>query len=206
MIIEKYEDIGDDRFDFGIFGLGYETRSIECFNKLKDCCVQKIAFGYDYWKNDFDYLNNKEVFENNNCEIFEVREKEIRDDLDHMFPKILIEKICKILVDVSVMTRHRLSELLWLLFDRMVTGSEIVVVYSIAEFVEPPKHNYPVKFFGSIIDNFQPMTGRLNLHPVVIVGLGYEKDKALGVVGHLDPENVIFLIPINESNSNYKKD
>ena len=153
---------------------------------------KKLALGYTYWNDKIDYTVNREAFESNNCKVIEVDEAALRENFELSLSKDIQGVTGKVFIDISVMTRHRLSELLWFLFDNMISGSAIVVSYSIAEFVSPPKKNYPIKFFGSIIENFQPMAGRLNLHPVVIIGLGYEKDKALGAIGHLDPEDVIF--------------
>jgi len=205
MIIEKYNTTDDDNFEIGIFGLGYESRSISCFSQVKDRCRMKLALAYNYWCDKADYKINKEEFESNDCRVIEVDENAIRKDLELNLAQIIQEIKGKVFVDISVMTRHRLSELLWFLFENMISESSIIIAYSIADFVEPPTQNYPVKFFGSIIDSFQPLTGRLNLHPIVVIGLGYEKDKALGAIGHLDPENVIFLIPSNEKEQNYKE-
>lgn len=205
MTIEKVDVIDGEMFDLGIFGLGYESRSIDCFCKIKSTCNKSIALGYTYWNDEFDYLKNKAEYENNNCKVIEINENDIRENLE----KSLYEEIKaingRIFIDISVMTRHRLSELLWFMFDELNPGTSIIVAYSIAEYVEPPNQNYPVKFFGSIIEKYQPLTGRLNLQQVVIIGLGYEKDKALGAIGHLDPENVIFLIPTNDDAPDFGK-
>lgn len=199
MIIKKMElsSLEEYNFDLGIFGLGYESRSINCFDKFDTRCKKKIAIGYSYFQNEFDYIINKQLFISRECIIEEMDNDQFDIQIDKLLCTYLIGPPKNVLLDISVMTRHRICEIIWYLKNRLPSDSILIVYYSIAEFKDPPIENYPVKEFGPIAEFLSPLSGRLLQPPVVIAGLGYERDKALGAIGNIDPERVFFLIPTN---------
>lgn len=183
-------------FDLGIFGLGYESRSLDCFVGRGSGCSRSVAIGYSYFLEEFDYRSNKESFLDRGAEVRETDDKGLLQVLQNLIDPSQLGQEPTILLDISVFSRHRLCKILWFLFGSLPVGARVVVNYSVAEFVDPPVLGYPVRQFGPVIEELNTLPGRPSLPISVIVGLGYEPEKALGAVGVLDPGTVFFLVPL----------
>jgi len=155
-----------------------------------------VAIGYSYFQDAFDYQINKETFLCGGVVVRETDDQGLVPALRELLELEQLGASPTILLDISVFSRHRLCRILWFLFGNLPAGGRIVINYSVAEFVGPPSSGYPVRQFGPVIEELNTLPGRPSLPISVIVGLGYEPEKALGAVGVLDPGTVFFLVPL----------
>jgi hypothetical protein len=184
-----------NNFELGIFGLGYESRSVSAFEKYKSLIDNNIAVGYDTHTNCLHYQSNKtqfgvgceDVFEGNNTKVFS-KVHEFINTKDYITP-------INCLIDITVMSRHRLATLICFLIDNLPLRSTITIVYSLSSFVEPPEGVSPIRVVGEITEQLSGNLGNLSLPSSLVIGLGYEKDKALGVYNYLDSTYTFLFVP-----------
>ena len=184
-----------EQFDIAIFGLGYESRSTHVFKKYSECGC-KIAIGYDTNVVDLYYADNRKYFESNNCEILERSENNILDDVEKFLEENLSSGEAKsVLFDITAFTRARIATVLKLLFSKLSAGSALTVMYSPSVYVSPPAGATPVKKISAIDDYYSGVLGDLGRPVALVLSLGYEKNKALGLVNYLDASRHFILVP-----------
>lgn len=89
-----------------------------------------------------------------------------------------------LLVDLSSTTRYRLAVIL----DALLKGGLAVsvdFVYRLAEFTPPSRYSGPNVHVGPVSDSFAGWSTEPDKPPVAIVGLGYEENRALGALEHI---------------------
>lgn len=185
----------DNNFDLAIFGLGYESRSISAFKKYKAHSKSNVAVGYDTHTDCLYYQSNKTEF-SGNCEVvLEEGNTKTFLKVQEFIESKVYETPITCLIDITVMSRHRLATLICLLIDNLPQESTITVVYSLSSFVEPPQGVSPIRVVGEITEQLSGNLGNLSLPSSLVIGLGYEKDKALGVYNYLDSTYTFLFVP-----------
>lgn len=192
-------------YDVCIWGLGYEIRSTESAKSVQRQNSKKLAIGYRRNREVFAYRQNLIFLQSIGCEILEADD---RDDIDDMrvyerFGDIVDSEYAtrgrlKLLIDISVLNRARLSRLLWQALSLGEKIREIHIWYTQAEFEAPSKRIQPIRRLGPIFDTMVPFNGQLSLPLLLIAGIGYEPEKALGLTSEIDPDELIVLQPESE--------
>tara|TARA_R110002049_G_scaffold40727_4_gene123660 strand:+ start:489 stop:1397 length:909 start_codon:yes stop_codon:yes gene_type:complete len=182
------------KFDLSIVGLGYEQRSTHVFqseNALQESC---LVLGYTYHTDKFDYQKNKKYFDG--CLVKEVED----DDVEAEVLSFIEEKNhgggkVNLLLDITVLSRHRLAVVIWNCLQKLPKGSILRVAYTLSDFVPPPEVTPPVKEIGPIISHLEGMPSNVGLPTSLVVSLGYEENKALGASNYIDANEVVAFIP-----------
>lgn len=187
-------DIND--FDILVLGLGYESRSIFSLKENNWAC-QSFAYGYDVHTEVLLYPDNKVFFENRGVNVIEGDDEAVFLHMDSWVGKLTSP--VDILLDISVFSRFRLANFILKLLVGMPSGSSLTVTYSVSEFISPPVDISPIKKITSISDLLSGALGDLGKPLSLIFGLGYEKDKAIGVAHYFDCESdlIYALVPLN---------
>ncbi|MDB2330945.1 hypothetical protein N9V74_04455 [Alteromonas sp.] len=193
----------NDHFDLAIFGLGYESRSTFAFKKYSNVTERSIVFGYESNKDILYYQKNKETF--SDSEIIEVQCASITDYLKEKIDRINHIDDAKVLIDITVMTRHRLALILNFLIKKLKSGTHITICYIASKYVCPPNKMQPVKKVGPLIEELSGGLGNLSYSTSAIFGLGYEQSKALGIYNYLEPDNSFAFIP-KSLNAEFERD
>lgn len=185
------------KYDFSIIGLGYEERSTNVFSNQRVSEKNCLVLGYSYYTDKFYYQSNKDKF--NGCMIKELDDANVEEEV----VKFVREKTegkqeVNVLIDVTVMTRHRLAVVLWTCLNLLPKGSIVRVSYSLSDFVAPPKDMSPVKEMGPIIDPLGGVPSNVGFPTSLVVSLGYEENKALGAANYIDANEVVAFIPKGE--------
>ena len=194
MNVEKTPFI--ESFDLAIYGLGYESRSISSFENYKSITKRNIVIGYERNQECLQYQTNKNKFSENNVEIYE-------DKCDVVIAKIrdiistLGKKRIDCLIDITVMSRHRLASIIIILLDYLPSKSKITISYNSSKLIFPPSDIQPMHHIGPISESLSGELGSLSKPTSLIFGLGYEKDKALGVYNYFDSSYTFLFIPKN---------
>lgn len=187
----------DRNFDLALFGLGYERRSVDCFRSVRARCERSIALGYQYFQAEYGYARNRDEFSTGGAVVHEVSDDELQAVILAEFHQVGLSTSASILVDISVMSRHRIAKVIWLALKNLPSHTMIAVSYNVASYVPAPTEIHPIKRFGPIIDELNTVPGRLAMPVSMICGIGYEKDKALGAIGNIDPDELFLLRPIS---------
>lgn len=191
----------DGNFELAICGLGFESRAIAAYLSAASKVNRLCVLGYNENTEFFSYQSNKCIYLKATSEVFEIGDSEVERIVKE---KIYNEKIgvpINVMLDITVMSRHRLATVISLLVDALPKASTITIVYSLSVFIKAPEGTTPVKKVCEIANGFAGVLGDLSLPTTVILGLGYEKGKALGVSNYLDSwRDYIFIptSPINE--------
>lgn len=99
-------------------------------------------------------------------------------------------------VDVSCMPRTVMAELFAKLFE--IAGRrelKITVFYSLASYTPPPEHLPPNEAIRPVHPAFAGWPKDVSASTAIIVGLGYEKDKAEGACEYFDPSETWVFTP-----------
>ncbi|VUD64554.1 hypothetical protein TDB9533_03344 [Thalassocella blandensis] len=189
------KDIYLGSFDCTICGLGFESRSTFAFDKLSKRISNLLVLGYKENTDCFSYQSNKQMFEQRTENIYEIEDEHVVEALTHSISTELFKATNNFLLDITVMSRHRLATVISFLLHRISKGSTLTITYSLSKFIQPPYGITPVKKVCEIADGFSGTLGDLSLPTSIVIGLGYEKGKALGISNYLDSWRDYVLVP-----------
>lgn len=183
-----------EKFDLGIFISGYEPRSTFIFSKENINCDKKVILGFESFRNHPTTLKNDSFFLSRECDLIIAdgnNSAAVHNILINLTQGITNRKL-RILVDYSSMTRVWYGEILSYFRDSpcLLDEVEIIFAYSFAEYLPPPNENYrnlhvsPIEGFSYFSIPDKPTA--------VLIGLGYEKNKAFGLSEYFDGETFVF--------------
>jgi hypothetical protein len=144
------------------------------------------------------YLQNQEWFENAGFEVEEVSDVAFREWLNNVLADISSRRLTtqRIAIDISSLSRFRIATIVEFLVDVESTLElQVDFLYAIAEFSPPPHGTTPNIYVGPALPFFAGWSAEPERPPIGIVGLGYEEDKALGAVEHVQSAEVWAFIP-----------
>jgi len=193
------------KYDLFVAALGYESRSIYCSQHLIIDARFKIADAFCE-RHELSYEENMKWFEENDFTIREIPEdKSVYDIKNHYINTIIDELVCNepkydrqlmICIDISSMSRYKIA--LWIEFVLVVfAGIKLKVdfLYSLAPINGSPGEFCPIKFSGPVTSFFAGWSPNIDLPLSVVIGLGYDPIKALGICEYLETTNVYAMAP-----------
>lgn len=187
--IRNVESALSENVDVFIAACGYEGRATAASKKYHHTARRKLAIGFASQR-ELEYDSNKAWFESANFDVIEVGDDKFRDELNEYLSQWSPEDgVWKVEIDISCFNRFRMAHLVDAL--RTLAAAEVAVTfrYSIAEFTPPAKDTAPTVTVAPVIPQFAGWTTRPDRPPAAIVGLGYEPNKAIGIVDHLEINN-----------------
>lgn len=187
--IRDTESVPSEKVDVFIAACGYEGRAIAASEKYCHPSTRKLAIGF-LSQRELEYNANKAWFEKSGFDLIEVGDEQFREKLDKYLSLHAPEADSwNVEIDISCFNRFRMAHLIDAL--RTLRADEIAVTfrYSIAEFTPPTKDTAPTVTVAPVIPQFAGWTTRPDRPPAAIVGLGYEPNKAIGIVDHLEINN-----------------
>jgi hypothetical protein len=102
----------------------------------------------------------------------------------------------RICIDVSSLNRFRIAVLIDSIRNLDWEAQiDVAFLYSLAQFSPPPREASPNRHVGPVMPSFSGWTLEPDRPPVAVVGLGYEEDKALGAVEHIQAASVWTFLP-----------
>ncbi|EIV1853394.1 hypothetical protein ACHELK_003149 [Vibrio vulnificus] len=182
-------------YDLAIVGLGYESRAITTCNSVKDNLNSIIAVGYREHTSAYSYKSNYSFYQELNANIIEENDQELFKKLHSIINTDWANRQINCLLDITVMSRTRLATILMLLMENLKKGSTIRICYELAEYSSPSKEISPIRKIGPIIESLSGSMGDIELPSSIVLGLGYELGKAIGISNYLDTEQQYLLIP-----------
>lgn len=189
--------------DLVICASGFESRATHLARKLEGIdCAERVAFGFKDRK-ILARQRNDRVFSELGYETIESRGSDFRP-LVRRLRKALDSGARDIVIDYTSMTRSWYGGLMDYL-HRAEMGSTLRVYLSYA----PARYSEPKAPSPNRVINPIPGFSHLELpeKPVaLILGLGYERDRALGVVEYMDPAEVFVFYTSPALDRRYEED
>ncbi|MCC4115350.1 hypothetical protein LLG90_08325 [Aromatoleum toluclasticum] len=175
--------------DVFIAACGYEGRARTTAQEFHSTAKKKLAIGFGS-QHELEYKANSEWFESAGFELIEVDDGAFRETVDQYLLHCASERsVMDIEVDISCFNRFRLAHLVDALRSLPIPEVKVTFRYSIAEFTPPFEDMAPTVTVEPVIPQFAGWTTRPDRPPAAIVGLGYEPNKAIGIVDHLEINN-----------------
>ncbi len=194
--VKTCDGFNSTHYDAAVCVIGYEERASFVARNAKFASKRKIAIGY----NDTRILKYSE-----NRDWYGAQGYEIEEWPDSDFKKVLRKIIAdieptgsklRLLVDISSVNRLRLAAITELLRDHPFhVPIETDFAYSLARYSEPPGFTAINRHVGPVSPYFSGWWTEPERPTATVVGLGYEQDKALGAIEHLQPSEVWAFFP-----------
>ncbi|MEM5345800.1 hypothetical protein [Paraburkholderia azotifigens] len=187
--IRNVDSSPSKNIDVFIAACGYEGRAIAASESFHLSARKKLAIGFASQR-ELEYNANKAWFEKAGFDLIEVDDGKFRDTLNQYLSQSTPDgDVWNVEVDISCFNRFRMAHLVDAL--RALPAAEVLVTfrYSIAEFTPPAADTAPTVIVAPVIPQFAGWTTRPDRPPAAIVGLGYEPNKAIGIVDHLEINN-----------------
>ena len=183
--------------DVIICASGYESRASFLADSLGTNAVKfKYVLSFKDQKDIPTRIKNDKIFRSHGYQFIE-NEKDNYDFIRTLLPlinNITKENSINILIDYSSMTRTWFAAIVNS-FHHFTKNVKLIFSYSVAKFSEPnPSYSPSIKF--------DPIPGFNNLSipdkpTALIIGLGYEKDRAAGLIEYFDADEVFAFVTDN---------
>lgn len=199
-------------FDISIGYICSETRSIHVLKRAYHLCKSRIMFFsseedpaakdvYPTWSKKAHLIS------------LNMKDSELLDDSWEEGFRELLEstnreaEALSVLLDISSMPRCVMAGIMAMLDDFTANKNEIniVVAYCLAKYSPPSDRYFANKKVKPVHPHFTGFSLDPGLPVAAVVGLGYEKGKALGAVEYIQSANSWIFIPISEEKKYYKK-
>jgi hypothetical protein len=173
-------ELNGKKIDLFLFACNHEKRIYCAHNKLRysNNITNTIAFCYKSVAKNKQVETIQYLKINNHLEVFKLLEKE--------FAKFVEHEEVNLIIDYSCMTKSWYYSIILFLSKRKLGLSKInaYFIYTPSKFSAPKKPKYNT--------DIAPLPGKYvvptNKPKALIVCLGYEQNKAEGIIDHLDPK------------------
>jgi hypothetical protein len=185
------------QYDAFVAAVGYERRARFVAEELGIQAFAKIACAFPDRK-VHHYTENYNWFTESGYVVEETTDDCFSEWFENLLRRIDGNSSSKhrICIDISSLNRTRLA----IMVDRVrklscETTVMVDFLYSLAEFSPPPSQLSPNRHCGPVLRSFAGWTVEPEHPPVAILGLGYERDKALGAAEHIQAAKVWAFVP-----------
>lgn len=190
-----------DEYTMSIGAIGFETRARYAFSQLPVLSKRKIALRFDD-RHVHDFQENENFFNEKEFKIINASPEYLRKEIQEValtFANKAAKKQISCIVDISSITRAHIASICYEWFAASYKYKSTIAidfVYSHALFSEPPVEFGPIKVRGPVIPELCGWSPEPDIPSSLIIGIGYEKDIALGITEELEPSDLIVFIPI----------
>lgn len=175
---------------------GYETRSAASVDLLSQSATTKIGLCYTQWKTAIARPRNDKAFSRAGYELFDC-DGDSANGLQAPLDRAVGQAIacnCPVIFDISSMTRSWHGAIVRYL-STLSLGKDISTSFLyIPALFTPPMKRVPPNEFVSPLSGFAALSPP-DLPVAAVLGLGYEKERALGLQQLLDPGRTVLLVP-----------
>lgn len=171
----EIEEINGEVIDLFLFANNIEQRKLSAYHKIKENnkIIKKISLFYAKSNNE-DIVNGLLI--ENHTQIIDLLDSEIANSKKEVF---------NLFIDYSCMTKSWYYTIILFLSNKILPQTKIKVYFSYT----PSKFSIPLSPKPNT--DISPLPGKYvipnNKPKALIVGLGYEENKAQGIIDQLDP-------------------
>lgn len=183
-------ELASSRYDVVIVASGYETRATTLAQRLKDIDARRVVISFQEWRELPQRKINDAIFEKLGYDPHEATEgscEAIINILNNVFQEILFKENVRVLVDYSCMTKVWYATIINYFINRNshIQNLDLTFSYTPSKYSDP-QPPMPNKYMGPIPGIYCVSTS--NKPTALIMGLGYEMERAQGIVEYLDPK------------------
>jgi len=193
----EFNDLKDS-YDLFVVALGFEGRSRYAAETLSFGAKKRIALVFPD-RQVLSFAQNKEVLQRRGFELVQLEDAAVVDCFINLIQLIEVDQsggMRKIALDVSSLSRTRMAGIFEALCKCIrIEPIEVDFIYAIAEFSPPSSTYIPNAHVGPVSNMFAGWSDEPEQPSSLIIGLGYEQDRAMGAVEHIQPGNVWTFIP-----------
>jgi hypothetical protein len=199
--------LSDENFDIIICASGYESRATFFLSKLTPAQLtnaKRICFAFpDRHVHSRD--QNDKLLKKNDFTFFQVNSPRIDayTEIYHTLFKTIVKKKVNVFLDYSCMTSVLYASMVKYFKDFSSQFDEVSIFFSYTQalFCEP--HKGASLFYNEPIPLFDPIQST-DKKIALIIGLGYEEDKALGLYEYFQNDNQdIYLFVTGKSSGEF---
>lgn len=188
--------------DMFVATVGYETRARYIAANVPIEAPTRLALGFPE-QHVHDYFDNEVWFASMGFEMAEVSDvnylERCRQSLRKLSTQVSSERPVHVVIDVSSMSRLRIAAWIASLFEVSIDRLfKVDILYASALYSEPSHESGPIVTSRPVLESFAGWSMTPESQPVVIFGLGYEQDKAVGALEYLEPGVVWAFTPKGE--------
>jgi hypothetical protein len=178
-------------YDWLFVTLGYEERARHVAQSVVKSAARRTAWAFDDNK-VLSYRDNEAFLRSERFEIVEEGlgspQKWIAEAAEH---GEVDRCVVRVAVDVSSGSRRRIAQ--WIEAASMWNGPspfEVDFLYAMARFAQPAEEEVPNTEAGPVLRSFAGWATNPAAPAILILGLGYERDQAIGAVEYIEPAEV----------------
>lgn len=186
-------------YTLAVATVGYEQRARFAGEALGISAKEKVALGFSTQR-ELSYEENSAWYERAGYRVVHV------DDTQYV--RVISEEVnnalagCKdegsISIDISSMTRLRLAMVLsYLARLPLVIPLRVDFLYTLAKFSDPSQIVQANSHVGPVLPEFAGWWTEPEKPPIAVLGLGYEENKALGAVEHIQASQRWTFTPVS---------
>src|ERR1039458_9770627 len=195
-LLEKRKD-----YDLFLAAVGYEARARYMVQELVPNARRKVALAFSRDK-VLDYSANLVYLSKAGYSIQELEDGEIESWFRNELISVTSDsdREIRLGIDISSLSRIRIATVFDVIRSLAAQIGRSVVTdwyYSIARYSAPPRGFVPIAVVGPVLPSFAGWTNEPERPLVAVVGLGYEEDKALGAVEHVQASAAWAMKPIS---------
>jgi hypothetical protein len=190
------DKISKTQYDLVIGTIGYEKRAKYIFETLNIPSKTSAAIGFNQNK-VLNYKKNLHWYLAHKFNIYEPSEEEYPDVVDELVLQISKNRNeqARICIDISSVSRYRIAILIKKL-HQLPYPIEVDFLYSFCNFYKQTSAEGPIMHSGPVIPYFAGWTDCPHKGSVLIIGIGFEGKKAMGVWEYLESQKIYAFVPI----------
>ncbi|MBX7133229.1 MAG: hypothetical protein K1X67_11180 [Fimbriimonadaceae bacterium] len=189
------EPTGPAPIDLFLTTLGYESRSGEIARTVDSSAKRRIAIPFNS-NQVLGFEANRSYFSKNGYEIPEVPEASFGESVALALLEIAKERPApRVCVDVSCMTRERMAKVVLACLAHP-GPMELELLYGLAAFQRIKEDDAPTLYHGPVLNEFAGWTRYPEVPSFAILGLGFEGNRLLGTLDHLEPSEWRAFLPL----------
>jgi hypothetical protein len=195
------QTIHEQQYDLFLAVVGYELRARFIAEHIRITATERIAIGFKAGRL-FNYEENARWYDSANFAVYHLNDTEFDQLVTERLLRLLDRKRSgekvRICVDISSLTRVRMAMLVRLFAEATLSDKlEVHFLYSLAAFSPPPSSTVPNRHVGPVLASFSGWWTAPERPVAAAVGLGYEENKALGAVEHVQASSIWTFEPVS---------
>ncbi len=185
------EELSKVEYDQLISCVGYEERARHVAEKLRPNAKSRIAIGFTEQRS-VSFADNLHWFLENDFNVDEVSDSNFNSACREALLAIkpVAGRPVRICVDISSLTRFRIASIFAAISEFEHDVVIVDFVYSVAQYVPPIVEMVEIVRAGPVIPQLAGWSQEPDRPSAAIVGLGYERDKAIGALEYIEPAEV----------------
>lgn len=193
-------DVWQTSYDVVLVALGYESRSRHLACSLRTSSGRRLALPFEDDR-VCSFEANLKALKERNFEVVDIAEPNIATWWAEQLaeaPRSAPDTPLKVCIDVSSLTRLRLAHLIEAI-SKSNAGHSLLVdfVYTVAQFSPPLASSETATICGPVSPFLAGWPDDPEKPLAVVLGLGYELEKAIGALEYLEPSKRVLVKPIS---------